>query len=97
MKKCIKCGIEKPYSEYYKEKTCADGYKTSCKTCMKESVRQWRLNNTERHNFTTKRWRKNHPEKVDYYHQTYRDWETDRKSTRLNSSHLKLSRMPSSA
>ena len=29
--------------------------------------------------------------------QTYRDWETDRKSTRLNSSHLKLSRMPSSA
>ena len=26
----------------------------------------------------------------------YRDWETDRKSTRLNSSHLKLSRMPSS-
>ena len=27
----------------------------------------------------------------------YRDWETDQKSTRLNSSHLKLSRMPSSA
>ena len=27
----------------------------------------------------------------------YRDWETDRKSKRLNSSHLKLSRMPSSA
>ena len=32
------------------------------------------------------------------FHQlSYRDWETDRKSTRLNSSHLKLSRMPSSA
>ena len=30
-------------------------------------------------------------------HYGYRDWETDRKSTRLNSSHLKLSRMPSSA
>ena len=29
--------------------------------------------------------------------EVYRDWETDRKSTRLNSSHLKLSRMPSSA
>ena len=28
---------------------------------------------------------------------TYRDWETDRKSTRLNSSHRSLSRMPSSA
>ena len=31
------------------------------------------------------------------YINRYRDWETDRKSTRLNSSHLKLSRMPSSA
>ena len=38
--------------------------------------------------------------KLDTYNdskQAYRDWETDRKSTRLNSSHLKLSRMPSSA
>ena len=30
------------------------------------------------------------------YHK-YRDWETDRKSTRLNSSHSAKSRMPSSA
>ena len=29
--------------------------------------------------------------------QKYRDWETDRKSTRLNSSHITRSRMPSSA
>ena len=31
---------------------------------------------------------------LDYY---YRDWKTDRKSTRLNSSHSGESRMPSSA
>ena len=30
-------------------------------------------------------------------HAPYRDWETDRKSTRLNSSHSAKSRMPSSA
>ena len=30
-------------------------------------------------------------------HAGYRDWETDRKSTRLNSSHITRSRMPSSA
>ena len=30
-------------------------------------------------------------------HPPYRDWETDRKSTRLNSSHSAKSRMPSSA
>ena len=32
-----------------------------------------------------------------YHNNSYRDWETDRKSTRLNSSHRSLSRMPSSA
>ena len=32
-----------------------------------------------------------------YYCIQYRDWETDRKSTRLNSSHSAKSRMPSSA
>ena len=31
------------------------------------------------------------------YERLYRDWETDRKSTRLNSSHEIPSRMPSSA
>ena len=34
---------------------------------------------------------------VEYVEGKYRDWETDRKSTRLNSSHRSLSRMPSSA
>ena len=42
---------------------------------------------------------------LEFYHELfkkynvviYRDWETDRKSTRLNSSHSAKSRMPSSA
>ena len=33
----------------------------------------------------------------DFFYMAYRDWETDRKSTRLNSSHEIPSRMPSSA
>ena len=36
-------------------------------------------------------------EKKDGVQPLYRDWETDRKSTRLNSSHSGESRMPSSA
>ena len=36
-------------------------------------------------------------EPIKYVHTDYRDWETDRKSTRLNSSHSAKSRMPSSA
>ena len=35
--------------------------------------------------------------KEDNVAKKYRDWETDRKSTRLNSSHSGESRMPSSA
>ena len=34
---------------------------------------------------------------VQFSKDSYRDWETDRKSTRLNSSHITRSRMPSSA
>ena len=34
---------------------------------------------------------------MEYGLELYRDWETDRKSTRLNSSHSAKSRMPSSA
>ena len=34
---------------------------------------------------------------IKYQDGSYRDWETDRKSTRLNSSHSAKSRMPSSA
>ena len=37
------------------------------------------------------------PAWLNYMTNSYRDWETDRKSTRLNSSHRSLSRMPSSA
>ena len=36
-------------------------------------------------------------DRKNYIQTTYRDWETDRKSTRLNSSHSAKSRMPSSA
>ena len=44
----------------------------------------------------------NYAKRMAYKHEwnkekNYRDWETDRKSTRLNSSHITRSRMPSSA
>ena len=38
-----------------------------------------------------------YPEHIVTGKHLYRDWETDRKSTRLNSSHSAKSRMPSSA
>ena len=43
--------------------------------------------------------KKNQDKSIPFYlpEPNYRDWETDRKSTRLNSSHITRSRMPSSA
>jgi len=52
LKKCSKCGLEKPLSEYYKYKTVRNGrYFTSCKSCwaklqghsyLKETIRKCR-------------------------------------------------------
>ena len=33
MKKCTKCGVEKPLSEFYKNKSKKDGLQTRCKIC----------------------------------------------------------------
>lgn len=35
MKRCLKCGTEKPLSEYHRHKQTADGRVSSCKECVK--------------------------------------------------------------
>ena len=36
MKCCNNCHIEKPYSEFYKDKYATDGYQYKCKQCNKQ-------------------------------------------------------------
>ena len=34
MKRCSKCQIEKPLTEFYKDSSCRDGLRSSCKSCF---------------------------------------------------------------
>jgi hypothetical protein len=35
MKKCYKCGLIKPFTEYHRHRTRADGLRSECKECMR--------------------------------------------------------------
>jgi len=54
MKKCTKCGIEKPLSEYYKDKSRWDNLRNSCKICDKLKSHLWRQKDKD---VTRKCWR----------------------------------------
>jgi 5-methylcytosine-specific restriction endonuclease McrA len=46
-KKCSKCGLEKPFTEFYKAKQ-RDGYQAYCKDCKKGYSRQWAKDNPDK-------------------------------------------------
>ena len=48
MKKCFKCGVEKPLSEFYKHKQMSDGHLNKCKECTKRDANNHRAENLDK-------------------------------------------------
>jgi hypothetical protein len=48
MKKCTKCGVEKPLSSYHKQKLGKNGLRADCKTCSLQSNKNWAKQNWEK-------------------------------------------------
>lgn len=62
-KKCFKCNVTKPLSEYYKHVRMADGRLNKCKTCTKNDVRIHYANNIDKYREYEKK-RANLPHRV---------------------------------
>ena len=68
---CRKCGQEKPLSEFVRDKTCASGYRHTCKQCDREWRRKWDAENAEKCREWNRKWLIAHPEKVREYKRKY--------------------------
>ena len=64
LKKCSKCGEEKPLSEFYTDVSQSSGYATYCKKCSLIAAKEWREKNKERVKELRRNWNKANKEKV---------------------------------
>lgn len=63
-KRCTKCKIEKPLSDFHKNKRNKDGRKPRCKECRQEENKIYRENNLEKERERGRVYRESNPEKI---------------------------------
>jgi len=71
MKTCTKCKIEKPYSEYNKDKTKPDGFHPHCKSCISIAKKEYAKRNKEKLRQYHKEYRKENKLQLSKYHKQY--------------------------
>lgn len=57
MKKCSRCKIEKPLSDFSKDKQHKTGYKSACKVCASSDFKVWKEANSDK---CKEIWRRSH-------------------------------------
>lgn len=70
-KRCSKCETVKPISEFYKDNTKTDGYRSYCKECKKIHGKQYRFLNHDKIRETERLYKINNREKVNEYTKLY--------------------------
>lgn len=92
MQSCIICGIEKPFTDFWKSKKHKSGYMARCIECekiknrtrylrdaerVKAAAREYRAKNPEKISAFNKKYREEHPEKLKEYHTEWREKNAD--------------------
>jgi hypothetical protein len=71
MKRCNKCGVVKPISEFHHDRRAKDGHVGCCRQCNINRVRQWEMANRERKNARARKWCSANPLKVSAKHRRW--------------------------
>ena len=86
MKICSKCKIEKPFSDFYKDKSTKSGLRSQCIQCIK--VKYEDPVEREKERIRKKNWVENNPEKVMRYNEKTK--EQRKKYRELNKESIKI-------
>jgi 5-methylcytosine-specific restriction endonuclease McrA len=61
---CSECEIRQPISNFHKDRSATDGYRSKCKTCRISMVKDWYKDNSERQREKAREFRKENVEKL---------------------------------
>lgn len=73
VKKCTRCSIEKPLSEFGFHKLGLNGYRSTCKECSRQSNKEYREKNKVKEYERIKNYRKNNPDKISLWRKNQKE------------------------